>query len=335
MTTPVIYLLSGDDEFAIARFVAELESKVGDPGTAAMNITRLDGRTFNPEELLSVAATMPFLARRRLVILTNPLARLNNPAQQERFLAALDQVPASTGLALIEYRLLSTQRKGGERKLHWLEEWAAQHEGRVFRREFVLPRGSALVPRFQDQARQLGGELSLPAARRLAELVDDPRLADQELSKLLAYVNYKRAIELEDVEHLIVNSREAEIFGMVDAMGNQDGKQALGLLHRLLESQDAISIFGMVVRQFRLLLLAREVLEAGGKKDQVIAQLKVAPFVADKIMAQARRFETPALEGIYFKLAELDQAIKTGQISGEVGLETFVVAVTSQTAIVT
>jgi len=42
-THPVIYLLNGEDEFSIARFVDELERKLGDPATASMNTTRLDG----------------------------------------------------------------------------------------------------------------------------------------------------------------------------------------------------------------------------------------------------------------------------------------------------
>jgi len=63
---PVVYLLYGEDEFAIAQFVSEMEARLGDPTTAMMNVTHLDGRSYNPDELLSVASVMPFLATRRL-----------------------------------------------------------------------------------------------------------------------------------------------------------------------------------------------------------------------------------------------------------------------------
>jgi hypothetical protein len=43
---PVVYILHGDDEFAIAEFIAGMEKKLGDPVTADLNITRLDGGVF-------------------------------------------------------------------------------------------------------------------------------------------------------------------------------------------------------------------------------------------------------------------------------------------------
>ena len=95
-TAPVVYLLHGEDEFAIAQFVSEMEARLGDPATAAMNITRLDGRSYNPDELLTVASAMPFLAARRLVVLTNPLARLNSPSARQKFIKKLEAIPPST-----------------------------------------------------------------------------------------------------------------------------------------------------------------------------------------------------------------------------------------------
>ena len=77
-TPPVVYFLHGEDEYAIAQTLADLEKRLGDPATADMNTTRLDGATYNLDQLLSVASAMPFLAKRRLVILTNPLARSDN-----------------------------------------------------------------------------------------------------------------------------------------------------------------------------------------------------------------------------------------------------------------
>jgi len=48
------------------------------------------------------------------------------------------------------------------------------------------------------------------------------------------------------------------------------------LLHRLLENDDAFSFWGMVIRQFRLLLLAREVLDSHGGKEEVARDIRAA-----------------------------------------------------------
>ena len=327
---PVIYLLHGEDEFAIAQFVSEMESRLGDPARAAMNITRLEGNDFDPNGLLSIASAMPFLAKRRLVILVNPLRRFTSPSARERFTGQLDKIPLTTALVIVEHRTLTSEADRRRNKIHWLEKWSEGHGERVYIRAFPLPKGAMLVRRIRDQARQAGGQITPQAAELLASLVDgDPRLADQEIQKLLAYVNYSRPVEPDDVELLTADLGQGNIFAMVDALGNQNGRAAVDMLHRLLEQQDPMPIFGMVVRQFRLLLLAREVLDEGGNRNDIARQLRVPPFVADKLIVQARRFSIPVLESIYHRLLDIDEAIKTGKVPGELALDTLVAAHTS------
>ena len=326
---PTVYVLHGDDEFEIARFVAEMESRLGDPTTASMNTTRLDGRSFNMDELPGITSAMPFLAKRRLVILSSPTARLTAPSTRQRFLDQLERLPPTTALALVENKLLTEEKDRKKGKLNWLEEWAEKGGERVYLKAFVTPKGAVLVRWIQDQAKKAGGGITHEAASRLAELVgEDPRLADQEIGKLLAYVNYKRPVEIDDVESLTADTGQADIFAMVDALGNRDGARASNLLHRLLEQQDVFSLFGMIVRQFRLLLLAREIMDQGGQKAEVARELKIHPFVAEKVNMQARRFRMATLESIYRRLLDIDEAIKTSQIPGELALDTLVAALT-------
>lgn len=327
---PTVYILNGDDEFAIAGFVTEIEQKMGDPGMAAMNTTRLDGRSLVLEDLQNAVGALPFMLRRRMVVVTAALERIKTPEQRKRFTQILEYTPATTALVLVENQFLTDYRDRGKGKLHWLETWAETQGKRVLLRTFALPRGGALIAWIQQKAKARGGGISLPAAQLLASLVgDDPRLADQELVKLMAYVNYKRQIEPEDVQALTVDVAHGDIFAMVDALGSGDGRKATGMLLRLLEEQDPFSIFGMVVRQFRLLLLAREVLDAGGNTGDVGRVLKTPSFVAEKMTAQARHFTLPVLETVYRRLLELDEMIKTSQIDSDLALHTFVATLTT------
>ena len=153
-------------------------------------------------------------------------------------------------------------------------------------------------------------------------------MANQEIQKLLAYVNYDRPVETDDVELLTADLGQGNIFTMVDALGNQNARTAMNMLHRQLEQQDPIPIFGMVVRQFRLLLLTREVLDNGGNRAELARRLKVPPFVADKLILQSRRYTVPVLEAIYRRLLDVDEAIKTGKVPGDLALDTLVAALT-------
>jgi DNA polymerase-3 subunit delta len=327
---PIIYLLNGEDEFSIARFIDELERRLGDPATASMNTTRLDGNSFNPDHLPSVTNALPFLASRRLVILTHPTARLNTPASQKSFTDQLENIPSSTALVLIEDRILTGDKEREKGKVHWLERWALEHKERVYMRSFRAPKGAEMVKRIQEGAKKTGGQITPEAAMLLASLVDnDPRLADQEIEKLLAYVNYQRPIEYDDVEAVTADTGQGDIFTLVDALGSRDGQKAMGMLQRLLEYQDYYSIFGMIVRQFRLLIQARESLDNGKQKAEIQRELRLHPYVAEKLLGQARRFALPELELVYHRLVELDEAVKTSQMPERLALETFVSAITA------
>jgi DNA polymerase III delta subunit len=77
----------------------------------------------------------------------------------------------------------------------------------------------------------------------------------------------------------------------------------------------------MIVRQYRLLLLARELLDARAGEAEVAQALGMKPYPAGKICAQARRFNLAELEGIYRRLLDYDVEIKTGRIEAAAALD--------------
>jgi DNA polymerase-3 subunit delta len=320
-----LVILHGEDELAISQQLSAILVGMVDSAMAEVNTSRLDGRTVSMSDLETAVSTLPFLSPRRLVILFHPLARLANASNKDKFLALLGRIPASVTLVLVEYKSLTEERARKKRQLHWLESWAVQAGEGVEMHFCSLPRAAEMPARIQVMAKANQGQITPEAARQLAILVgENPRLADQELQKLLAYVNYSRSIQLDDVQHLIEDQALGDIFSMVDAMGHRSAKQAVTMFHRLLEEQDAASIFGMVVRQFRLLLLTREIIDGRGQIKDVAGTLRLHPFVAEKISAQAHRFSLERLEVIYHRLLEMDTAIKMGEIDADLALDTLI-----------
>jgi DNA polymerase-3 subunit delta len=190
-----------------------------------------------------------------------------------------------------------------------------------------MPQMKDMAQWIQARAKTQGGVFTRPAAVELAELVGtEPRLADQEIIKLLTYVNYRRPVEREDVHHLTADTREGDIFILVDALGNRNTKAAMAMLQRLLDQDEPLNIFAMIVRQFRLLMQAREILDRNGVAVDVARELRLHPYVADKIGAQSRRFSTSVLELIYHRMLEIDRMIKSSQMPADLELETFVAA---------
>lgn len=320
---PNVFFLFGNDEFAISRRLKEFEAGFTDPTSADMNMARLDARTMTENDLNTALNAMPFLASKRLVLLANPSARYVKPTERKKFEEFIEKTPDTAQLVIYEI----IEPKGMEN--HWLVKWAAKNGALVKPQAFMLPRPKEMTGWIIHEAKSQGGSIAPPAAAKLAEMVGvDTRQAAQEIAKLLAYVNWEQQVEVQDVETVSIVSAQESVFDFVDALAAGDTRSAQHLLHHLLENEEAFSLWGMVIRQFRLLLQAREVLESGGGKEQVAAALGVHPFVAEKTSAQARAFNLPTLEAIYHKLLEMDEAAKTSQIPLDVALDTLVVELT-------
>jgi len=320
-----IHLLLGTDEFGIRQHASRLGKIFSDPTSADMNTSHLDGRSVSENEISNAAGAMPFLAAQRLVLLESLPKRYQGAEGHKKFLSLLDSLPPSALFILLE----TEELKEKDFPNHWLVKWAGKNPQKAKGQGFFLPKMREMPAWLMAEAKRQGGKMEADAASRLAEMTgENTRQAAQEITKLLTYVNFAHPIGLEDVEAVSIVSAGADVFEMVDALGGRDGKKAQRILRRLLQEKDAFELFGMVVRQFRLLLLAREVMDEGGTLQEAASALGVHPFVAEKVWGQARKFPAESLRGIHHRLLGMDEAAKTGGMPLDVGLDVFLVELT-------
>jgi DNA polymerase III subunit delta len=322
-----VTLLYGNDEFAMKRRLSEFASIFSDPSSAEMNTARLDARTMSDNDLNNAVNSMPFLAKQRLVTLSNPSARYSTPQTRKKFCEFIEKVPPTARVVITEqvelkYRKTKADQEKEDDK-HWLVKWMRK-TGLGLER-CALPAQWQMNDWIIQQAREQGGQMEPGAAAKLAEMVGpDTRQASQEIAKLLTYVNWTRPVKMEDVQAASIVTAEADIFKMVDALAAGNGHIAGRLLHSLLENEDAFALWPMVVRQFRLMLLARELIESQGSPRELAEAQHVPDFAAEKAFEQARRFSMPVLEKIYHKLLEIDEAAKTGRMPLSIAMEMLV-----------
>jgi DNA polymerase-3 subunit delta len=320
---PNLYFLFGNDEFAITRKLKEFDSDFTDPTSADMNTARLEARSMDENDLNNAVNAMPFLAKRRLVLLANPSSKYNQPATRKKFLEFIQKSPETTRVVMYE----AVEPKEAEK--HWLIKWAEKNDKLIQTKAFMLPRLKEMTGWIINETKNQGGQIEPRAAEMLKDMVGvDTRQAGMEIAKLLAYVNWARPVKIEDVEAVCIVTSQQSVFDFVDALANGNGKTAQHLLHRLLETEDDFSLWGMVVRQFRLLIQAREILDGRGNQNDVARALSVHPFVAEKTTQQAARFSVESLENIYHRLLKIDEGVKTSQVTLDLALDTLVVELT-------
>lgn len=304
---PTVLLLHGDEVFAREAFVARLLEMQGEDPNASLNVQRMSTESATLSQLVQACAAVPFLAKRRIVILHKSSRWCEDADRWDQFRAALESVPPSTALVLIEPETIHT--KSGKSRLRLLA-WATEHAPAAFVRAFPAPQGPGFAEWVVKRARGRGGAIEPQAAQVLAELVaEDVERADQELVKLLDYLDGERPIRVQDVELLTAFHGQPDVFAMVDALGKREAGTALARLQRLLDEEDPHYAFSMVIRQFRLLLRARESIDAGHSPVQLPG---VHPLVARKVAEQARSFHLSDLERIHHRLMEIDLADKSG-----------------------
>ena len=332
-----VYFFIGDDLDALQAVERELIQRVGNPDMATLNIARLNGRTDNLDELVKNIGLFPFGVEKRLVIYTESLERIHDKKDIERWQKIVENVPPSTVLVLEFRTALVKKKKDWMWKTYadhsWLAKWAERKDDWFFYKEYRIPSRRDLPARILKMAEEEGGQIESRAADELARLAgDDILLIRQEVRKLCMYVSGERSITAEDVRLLCSAIPEEDVFAMVDAFALGDAPRALHHLKLMFANQDYVRVFSMIVRQFRLLLLAKEALQEG-PASSVAARIGESEFVAQKAIQQSKRFTFEELEHIYRALYDMDGDVKRGNITPEVGLELIFFEKTGSTAL--
>jgi len=327
---PVAFLFYGQDEPDLKEKLADLIQKSTLPASADLNTSKLDGRTVTAGEIEMAARSLPFLAETRLVLVENLTETASGRATVEHIAAVIPNLPESTRLIFVETGHTDDDGDAGGKR----SAGRSQALKKLVNVIEADPRGVVVaceLPKdiarwLQDRSQRHGTTLEAAAGRVLAERIgSNMLLADAELAKLATYAA-GRAITAADVRLLTPYSAEANIFQMVDALGQRKGQVALMSLRQLLDDGDEpLKIFGMITRQYRLLIQMREQLDAGLSTGAAAQNLSLREFIARKLAEQSRLYRIDQLERILEYLLETDVAIKTGKVDGELALEKLVV----------
>ncbi|MCB9456410.1 MAG: DNA polymerase III subunit delta [Anaerolineaceae bacterium] len=318
---PTFYILHGDDLFTLEQALAEFRAKMNETDNGDLNTSEFDGTTASVSEIINAVSSYPFLADKRMVIVKGMLAVITRRGAGEAAKKAVEQLAEALPNLPDWARLIFVEREPLSEKNKLVK--LAQDTDTGYEKSFTAPKDTTgwILKRAHEA---YGAEIEPRAAVALAAVTgSDLGRADAELVKLISYVDGERAITEADVDLLTPYLAEARVFDMVDAMTEGRTQAALQQLHRLLQEkdEDPFRVYGMIVRQFRLLLLAKEFLAAGGYPKDMASALGMAPFVAKKMTQQSRGFSLGQLDRIYHALFETDLKMKTGQIDPELALD--------------
>jgi DNA polymerase III subunit delta len=262
-----IYLFWGDDDFAIAQAVKQLQQTVLDSQWSQFNYDRLAGDEPDAAiQALERSMTPVFGTGERLVWLVDtPLFQSCSEDLLSRLQQTFPAIPSSSHLLLTcakkpDARLKSTkllQKHADIREFSLIPPWKT----------------AELVEQVQKVARQVGVKVAPAATQLLAELVgNNTRQLWSELEKLRLYRGEKTApIDVDTVARLVNVSTQSSLkLAETICTGNSD--RALRIVADLIDrNEPALKIVATLVGQFRIWTIVKLKLEAGERDDKAIA----------------------------------------------------------------
>lgn len=292
-----VYLLTGSDRPKIDRALRRLRARIGEEA-----VEHLPGaETTGGDAAAACNALGLFGAEARLVIVEGVDGWKKGDV--EALGAYLGDPAPATVLALVAAELKADAP---------LTKLCARH-GRVL--DYGIPK--------RDLSRWVGEQFKLAGAKAepdacvaLVQLAgEDPHVLATEVDKLATWAAGEPIGERE-VELLVAETADAPVFTLTDAWGTRDAARTLALSETIFERSPkprrdtAARLVGTLAGHLARLRELKQLAAAGASVQDAAGKLRLHPFRAKKLAAQAEGFSHDELAEATVRLAELDLALK-------------------------
>lgn len=305
-----VYLLFGEEAFLKGSYKRRLKEALTDGDT--MNYNYYEGKGLNLNELISLADTMPFFAEKRLILVED--SGFFKTASEE-LAEYLPSMPDTTCIVFVEE--------------------AVDKRNRLYKKVNELGHAAELKRQDSTQLSKWAASLLAQSGRKITSSTmnlflertgDDMENIRMELEKLISYTHGSDMVTSEDVEEITTVQVTNKIFDMVTAIVTKKTRRAMELYEDLLTLKEPpMRILFLIARQFNQLLQVNELLGRGEGKDVIASRLKVPPFVAGKMIPQARVFTREQILSYVTGCVEAEEAVKTGRMTDRLAVELLIV----------
>jgi len=304
----MVRTLTGSNSFALRnelnRIITEFIKTYGDFG-----LERIEGSEVELGRLLESVASLPFLAPRRMIILSDPSA---NKSINDHIDELLDAVADTTDLIIVEAKfdkrltLYKTLKKKATVK------------------EFAELDERALPKWLSDEAKTRGGALTLTDATYLVQRVGANQMGlHNELDKLLIY---QPVITRATIDLLTEPEPQGSMFDLLDAAFSGDTKKALDLYQDQRKQQvEPQAIMGMLAWQMHVLAVVKANEKLG--PEGIASAAKLNPYVVRKTMYLTSSQSLMDIKALVKRVLDLDIRLKSEAIDADDAIQHFLLTI--------
>lgn len=147
---------------------------------------------------------------------------------------------------------------------------------------------------------------------------------ENELNKLFLYKMNNKTIDKVDIDDIVIENIDNEIFTITDAVVKNDIKKSLDLYNEFMnKSYEVTQIIGLLANQFRFLYQVKHLTNNSKNQEEISKYLEVHPYRVKLAMQNIYNYTEKDLLHYLDRLATLDKKIKKGELDKNTGLELF------------
>ncbi|MBR1854304.1 MAG: DNA polymerase III subunit delta [Lachnospiraceae bacterium] len=312
------YLLYGEERYLKRQYTDRLRKAMCSEDDQ-MNVHSYTGKDISVPQIIDQAETMPFLAERRVIFISDSGLFKSGGEQLAEYL----QKPCET-----TYFVFTESEVDKRSKLY-----KAVHD-KGYAAEFTVQDEKTLMRWIAGTLAKENKKITQNTVQFFLEKTGtDMENIQMELEKLICYCGDSEIVTSEDVAAICTTRVNNHIFDMIDAIGNGRTSQALQLYYDLLTLKEPpMRILFLIARQCNLLLQAKKLRAQGFDAKAIAPKIGVPPFAAGKYLSQAGRFQTTTLRRAVEQCVAAEEAVKSGRMNDMMSVEILILTVLNQKA---
>ncbi|MDP4143894.1 MAG: DNA polymerase III subunit delta [Bacillota bacterium] len=315
------YLLCGFNEELIKENIRNIADKVINKDFFDLNYVQFDGASVSADAIYNACETLPFMSDKKVVVVYRADFLLDKPKggnragsdilkEIEKF---LDNIPERC--ILIMYYVYENDREKPSYKIKKMDKKACVVE-------FTKLKGAALQKKVKEVFDAKGKDIGkIELGLFCNEVENNMDIIINEVEKLCCYTG-EREISREDILSLLPQKSDNDVFNLVDFLSQKKVEKALDVLNELIyRGEKETSILAMIERQFKILISLKIGMAEGKGKETLASELKLHPFICEKMMGQCKKFSLVQLERILDLCLETEKMLKSSSSENRIQIE--------------
>jgi DNA polymerase-3 subunit delta len=283
------YVFCGLDEELIKDGINLITKREIAEDLKELNLIRIDGMNTTFDDIMNACETMPFMGDKK-VVLVYRASFLQDKSDStgtkiyNEIKNYISNLPPYT--ILIMYYLLNDKRDrpNKNKKLTTVGKYLTIVYCDKLKRDKYLKKVSDI---FKEKEKQIGRAELTYFCEKVQSNFD---IIKREADKLISYCE-GREIKKDDINLLILNSNEDDIFDLVELIAQRKIDKAIDVMKEILYKSDHHMLIMSAIQKHFFRLYEIKLKVAKGKKvEDFIGEYRLPQFICEKLMTQTSRF---------------------------------------------